>query len=146
MTSTDGVVIDERLVAARTPRARSAKMVLQNPRVDFAVFEVARGGNLCEGLGHERNDVGVVLNAPGDIWAAWRDTPQPADVKAVIVRLGATASRYSMSDPLVRAMRRRCSGRIIWPHGRAWQRHPRSVDDHCRRWSRCRPGAAILAT
>ena len=41
-------------------------MVLQNPRVDFAVFEVARGGILREGLGYGRNDVAVVLNVTGD--------------------------------------------------------------------------------
>src|ERR1044072_9075222 len=45
MTSTDGVVIDERLVIrADASGPKSARMVLQNPRVDFAVFEVARGG------------------------------------------------------------------------------------------------------
>ena len=56
-------------------------MVLQNPRVDMAVFEVARGGILREGLGYERNDVGVVLNVTGDHlgsarrstrWSSWR--------------------------------------------------------------------------
>jgi gamma-glutamyltranspeptidase/glutathione hydrolase len=41
-------------------------MVLQNPRIDFAVFEVARGGILREGLGYGRNDVAVVLNVTGD--------------------------------------------------------------------------------
>ncbi len=52
MTSTDGVVIDERLVIrADASGPKSARMVLQNPRVDFAVFEVARGGILREGLG-----------------------------------------------------------------------------------------------
>jgi cyanophycin synthetase len=67
MTSTDGVVIDERLVIRSDASGpRSAKMVLQNPRVDFAVFEVARGGILREGLGYERNDVGVVLNVQAD--------------------------------------------------------------------------------
>src|SRR3954451_12871765 len=47
MTSTDGVVIDERLlIRSDASGPRSARMVLQNPRVDFAVFEVARGGIL----------------------------------------------------------------------------------------------------
>ena len=46
MTSTDGVYIDERLVRRRRPGPKSAQMVLQNPRVDMAVFEVARGGIL----------------------------------------------------------------------------------------------------
>ena len=67
MTSTDGIVIDERLVIrADASGPKSARMVLQNPRVDFAVLEVARGGILREGLGYERNDVAVVLNVAAD--------------------------------------------------------------------------------
>src|SRR5204863_10005948 len=67
MTSTDGIYIDERLVKkADASGPKSAQMVLQNPRVDFAVFEVARGGILREGLGYQRNDVGVVLNVAAD--------------------------------------------------------------------------------
>ena len=67
MTSTDGIYIDERLVLrADASGPKSAQMVLQNPRVDFAVFEVARGGILREGLGYGRNDVAVVLNVTGD--------------------------------------------------------------------------------
>ena len=63
ITSTDGIYIDERLVKrVDASGPKSALMVLQNPRVDTAVFEVARGGILREGLGYERNDVGVVLN------------------------------------------------------------------------------------
>jgi cyanophycin synthetase len=63
MTSTDGVLIDERLVIkADASGPKSARMVLQNPRVDFAVMEVARGGILREGLGYDRNDVAVVTN------------------------------------------------------------------------------------
>ena len=66
MTSTDGVVIDERLVIrADASGPRSARMVLQNPRVDFAVFEVARGGILREGLG-TTHDVAVVHQRPAD--------------------------------------------------------------------------------
>ena len=45
---------------------KSAQMVLQNPTVDTAVFEVARGGILREGLGYDRNDVAVVTNVTGD--------------------------------------------------------------------------------
>ena len=67
MTSTDGVVIDERLVIkADASGPKSARMVLQNPRVDFAVMEVARGGILREGLGYDRNDVAVVTNVAPD--------------------------------------------------------------------------------
>ena len=142
MTSTDGVVIDERLVIRSDASGpRSAKMVLQNPRVDFAVFEVARGGILREGLGYERNDVGVVLNVqPDHLGLRGIDTlEQLADVKAVIVeavpRNGFAV--LNADDPLVRAMRRRCSGRVSWftmaPPGSEIRD---SVDDHCRRGGR----------
>ncbi|MEP6648814.1 MAG: cyanophycin synthetase [Lapillicoccus sp.] len=119
MTSTDGVVIDERLVIkADASGPKSARMVLQNPRVDFAVMEVARGGILREGLGYDRNDVAVVTNvAPDHLGLGGIDTLQQlAQVKAVIVeavpRDGFAV--LNCDDPLVRDMRRRCSGDVIW--------------------------------
>ena len=52
MTSTDGVVIDDRLVIKSDASGpRSARMVLQNPRVDFAVFEVAARRDPAGGAG-----------------------------------------------------------------------------------------------
>src|SRR3989442_1331135 len=91
MTSTDGVYIDERLVK-RVDAAgpKSAQMVLQNPRVDFAVFEVARGGILREGLGYGRNDVAVVLNVTGDHLGLKEieTLEQLAAVKRVVVEAG----------------------------------------------------------
>ena len=88
MTSTDGIYIDERLVKrADASGPKSAQMVLQNPRIDFAVFEVARGGILREGLGYGRNDVAVVTNVTGDhLGLEGRDSiKQLAAVKRVIV-------------------------------------------------------------
>ena len=142
MTSTDGVVIDERLVIrADASGPRSAKMVLQNPRVDFAVFEVARGGILREGLGYERNDVGVVLNVQADhLGLRGIDTvEQLADVKAVVVeavpRNGFAV--LNADDPLVRKMRSRCSGRVVWfTLAEPGSEIRDSVDDHCRRGGR----------
>ena len=107
MTSTDGVVVDERLIIrADASGPRSAKMVLQNPRVDFAVFEVARGGILREGLGYERNDVGVVLNVqPDHLGLRGIDTvEQLAEVKAVVVE-AVPRNGFGVlnaDDPLVR--------------------------------------------
>ena len=67
MTSTDGIVIYGRMIKKGDMSGpRSAQMVLQNPTVDTAVFEVARGGILREGLGYDRNDVAVVTNVTGD--------------------------------------------------------------------------------
>ncbi len=119
MTSTDGVVIDERLlIRADASGPRSARMVLQNPRVDFAVFEVARGGILREGLGYERNDVAVVLNVqPDHLGLRGIDTvEQLADVKAVVVEAVPRDGHAVLNadDPLVREMRRRCSGQVVW--------------------------------
>jgi cyanophycin synthetase len=139
MTSTDGVIVDERLIIrADASGPRSAKMVLQNPRVDFAVFEVARGGILREGLGYERNDVGVVLNVqPDHLGLRGIDTlEQLADVKAVVAE-AVPRNGFGVlnaDDPLVRGMRRRCSGRIVWFTMSEPGSEVRSyVDDHCRR-------------
>ena len=142
MTSTDGVVIDERLVIrADASGPKSARMVLQNPRVDLAVFEVARGGILREGLGYERNDVAVVLNvAPDHLGLRGIDTlEQLAAVKRVVVEAVPRDGFgvLNADDELVRAMRRSCSGEIVWFSLEAPGSVPRDlIDDHCRRGGR----------
>ena len=139
MTSTDGVVIDERLlIRADASGPKSARMVLQNPRVDFAVFEVARGGILREGLGYERNDVAVVLNVqPDHLGLRGIDTvEQLADVKAVLVEAVPRDGHAVLNadDPLVRAMRRRCSGQVVWFSMEEPGSEVRDmIDQHCRR-------------
>ncbi|MFL6004134.1 MAG: Mur ligase family protein, partial [Nocardioides sp.] len=142
MTSTDGIVIDERLVIRSDASGpKSARMVLQNPRVDFAVFEVARGGILREGLGYQRNDVAVVLNiAPDHLGMRGIDTlEQLAEVKQVVVeavpRDGFAV--LNADDPLVRGMRRRCSGEVVWfTMAQAGSEVHDMVEDHCRRGGR----------
>jgi cyanophycin synthetase len=118
MTTTDGIYIDERLVRkVDASGPKSAQMVLQNPRIDFAVFEVARGGILREGLGYGRNDVAVVLNVTGDHLGLKEidSLEQLADVKRVVVeavpRTGAAV--LNADDPLVAEMRKHCSGSVI---------------------------------
>ncbi len=139
MTSTDGVVIDERLlIRADASGPRSARMVLQNPRVDFAVFEVARGGILREGLGYERNDVAVVLNVqPDHLGLRGIDTvEQLADVKAVLVEAVPRDGHAVLNadDPLVREMRRRCSGQVVWfSMAEPGSEERDMIDAHCRR-------------
>jgi cyanophycin synthetase len=139
MTSTDGVVIDERLlIKADASGPRSARMVLQNPRVDFAVFEVARGGILREGLGYERNDVAVVLNVqPDHLGMRGIDTvEQLADVKAVVVEAVPRDGHAVLNadDPLVRKMRRRCSGQVVWfSMDEPGSEVREMIEAHCRR-------------
>jgi cyanophycin synthetase len=118
ITSTDGIYIDERLVKrVDASGPKSAQMVLQNPRVDLAVFEVARGGILREGLGYGRNDVGVVLNVTGDHLGLREieTLEQLAAVKRVVVE-AVPRSGFAVlnaDDPLVLEMRRHCSGSVI---------------------------------
>jgi len=135
MTSTDGVVIDDRLVIkADASGPRSARMVLQNPRVDFAVFEVARGGILREGLGYQRNDVAVVLNVAPDHLGlrGINSVEQLAQVKQVVVEAVPKngAAVLNADDELVAGMRRACSGEIVWF---TLKPNNRMVADHCRR-------------
>ncbi|HVF05712.1 MAG TPA: cyanophycin synthetase [Frankiaceae bacterium] len=118
LTSTDGVAIGDRLVIkGDSSGPRSARMVLQSPRVDLAVFEVARGGILREGLGYERNDVAVVLNVAADhLGLRGIDTLEElARVKQVVVeavpRNGFAV--LNADDPRVYDMRKACAGDVV---------------------------------
>jgi cyanophycin synthetase len=118
MTSTDGIVVDGRLIKKGDMSGpRSAQMVLQNPTVDTAVFEVARGGILREGLGYDRNDIAVVTNVTGDhLGLGGIDSlGQLANVKGVVVeavpRSGSAV--LNADDSYVYRMGRHCAGRVV---------------------------------
>ena len=93
-------------------------MVLQNPSVDTAVFEVARGGILREGLGYDRNDVAVVTNVTGDHLGlrGVETISQLAHVKSVLVDAVPRAGTAVLNadDPLVARMARQSRGRIVY--------------------------------
>jgi len=119
MTTTDGIVIDGRLTRKGDMSGpRSARTVLQNPLVDTAVFEVARGGLLREGLGYDRTDVAVVTNVSADhLGLQGVDTvAQLATIKSVLVdsvpRNGTAV--LNADDPLVAKMARQSEGRVIY--------------------------------
>ncbi|MFL5778490.1 MAG: cyanophycin synthetase, partial [Chloroflexota bacterium] len=118
MTSTDGIVVDGRLIKKGDMSGpKSAQMVLQNPTVDTAVFEVARGGILREGLGYDRNDIAVVTNVTGDhLGLGGIDSiGQLANVKGVVVdavpRSGTAV--LNADDSHVYRMGRHCAGRVV---------------------------------
>jgi cyanophycin synthetase len=119
MTSTDGILVDGRLIRRGDMSGpKSASTVLQNPNVEMAVFEVARGGILREGLGYDRNDVAVVLNVTGDHLGLGGITSirQLAAVKQVLVEAvprDGTAV-LNADDPLVAAMASHCSGSVVY--------------------------------
>ena len=92
-------------------------MVLQNPTVDTAVFEVARGGILREGLGYDRNDVAVVTNVTGDhLGLGGIDSiGQLANVKGVVVEAVPRSGTAVLNadDSHVYRMGRHCAGRVV---------------------------------
>jgi cyanophycin synthetase len=146
MTTTDGIVIDGRLTRRGDMSGpRSAQTVLQNPLVDTAVFEVARGGILREGLGYDRNEVAVVTNVSADHLGLHgiHTLSQLAAVKAVPVEAVPRSGTAVLNadDPLVARMARVCSGSVIYfsmqtqPGEEGYDR----VDGHCGRG-----GAAML--
>jgi cyanophycin synthetase len=66
-TTTDGTYIGDYLVeAGDNTGPQSAQVILQDPTVEVAVLETARGGILRSGLGFEATNVGVVLNVAAD--------------------------------------------------------------------------------
>jgi cyanophycin synthetase len=66
-TTTDGIYLGEHLIEkGDTTGPQSAQLILQDPTVDAAVLETARGGILRSGLAFQHCDVGVVLNVAAD--------------------------------------------------------------------------------
>ena len=67
MTTSSGVFLGKTEIArGDTTGPASARMILEDPWVDFAVLETARGGILRRGLGYDWSDVGIVTNVQAD--------------------------------------------------------------------------------
>ena len=109
-SSTDGVYVDDELIEPGDYSGPSgASWVLDDPRVQLAVTETARGGILLKGLGVTHNDVSVVTNVSADhLGLQGVDTvDQLAEVKAVITRVTRAAGWVVLNgeDPRTFAMR-----------------------------------------
>jgi cyanophycin synthetase len=120
MTNTDGVYVDGRQTdSGDCSGPKSARNVLMHPDVDAAVFEVARGGVLREGLGFDRCQVAVVTNVgSGDhLGLNYITTVEDlAVLKRVIVQNVAPAGYavLNAADPIVAAMAPTCPGNVIF--------------------------------
>jgi cyanophycin synthetase len=134
LTTTDGIYINGTQIAAGDMSGPgSARMVLQNPAIDTAVLETARGGIIRSGLGFDRADVAVVTNVSGDhLGLHGIETLEDlARIKAVVagstVRRGATV--LNADDDLCVRMASRARGRVIYfaltPENRVVERHRR---------------------
>lgn len=66
-TTTDGIYVNDYLLEkGDTTGPQSAQVILQDPTVEVAVLETARGGILRSGLGFQQCDIGAVLNVAAD--------------------------------------------------------------------------------
>ena len=112
LTTTDGVYSAGRMIyQADASGPRSAEMVLDDPAVEVAVLETARGGILRQGLGYEKADVAVITNITADHLGAdgVDDLDELIDVKALVaeeIRDGGTVV-LNADDPAVAAFARR---------------------------------------
>lgn len=118
-TSTSGVYInDELLWAGDSSGPKSARRLLADPTIDFAVLETARGGLLREGLAFDSCDVGAVLNVADDhLGISGVETLEDlAALKSVVAE---TVSRHGVSvlnadDPLTRKIATHARGRVCF--------------------------------
>jgi cyanophycin synthetase len=108
MTTTDGVIVDERMVEPGDfTGPQGAHAILERDDVDLAVLETARGGILLRGLGYESNDASVFTNISGDHLdlQGVHTLPELAEVKSVVCRVTKSdgAVVLNADDPLVAA-------------------------------------------
>lgn len=67
LTATEGIYINgKQVVSGDCSGPKSTAVVLQDPSVEFAVLECARGGILRSGLAFDQCDVGIVTNVAAD--------------------------------------------------------------------------------
>ncbi|MBX5467081.1 MAG: cyanophycin synthetase [Firmicutes bacterium] len=119
MATTDGILVGSRLVAQGDFTGPwSARLILNDPSVEVAVLETARGGMARGGLGFDDVDVGVVTNiGPDHLGQDGVETLEDlVHLKALVVdvvrREGAAV--LNADDPLVQSMAPRCRGRVVW--------------------------------
>lgn len=88
--SSSGIYIDGVEIEAGDYSGPSgARRILEDPSVQVAVLETARGGILLRGLGYEHNDVSVFTNISGDHLdlQGVRTLKSLAEVKSVVCRV-----------------------------------------------------------
>ena len=118
ISTTTGVEINDQVVLEGDFSGPSgATAVLQDPTVDHAVLEVARGGILRRGLGFTNADVGVLLNVQSDHLGEGevKTIEDLARVKAVVVEnVKETGTAVlNAEDPLVMGVRPTLKSKVI---------------------------------
>ena len=116
LTTTDGVYIDgQRTVEGDMTGPVSARMVLADPQIDFAVLETARGGLLRAGMGVQEVDVGAVINVASDhLGLKGIDTlEQLAEIKRIVVEVAKDCAVLNADDPNVLKMSAYTDAKVI---------------------------------
>lgn len=88
-TTTEGIYVDEHMIyQGDCSGPESAQRVLQDPWVNFAVLECARGGILRSGLGFDHCNVSIITNVTNDHLGLndIHSLKQLAEVKSVVAR------------------------------------------------------------
>jgi cyanophycin synthetase len=118
-TTTDGTYIGDYLVEpGDNTGPQSAQLILQDPTVEVAVLESARGGILRSGLAFSQCDVGVVLNVAADHLGLGdiNSVEEMARVKSVVAET-AMPNGYAVlnaDDPLVSKMSARTPAQVTY--------------------------------
>ncbi len=118
-TTTDGIYLGEHLVEqGDTTGPQSAQVILQDPTVDIAVLETARGGILRSGLAFPHCDVGIVLNVAADHLGLGdiNTIDEMAKLKAVVAE-SVQANGYAVlnaDDERVAAMADHVRGKVAY--------------------------------
>lgn len=118
-TTTDGTYIGDYLVEpGDNTGPQSAQLILQDPTVELAVLESARGGILRSGLAFSACDVGVVLNVAADhLGIGDIDTiEQMARLKSVVAE-AVMPNGYAIlnaDDPLVSDMAEQVKAQVAY--------------------------------
>ncbi|MBW4578013.1 MAG: cyanophycin synthetase [Tildeniella nuda ZEHNDER 1965/U140] len=118
-TTTDGTYIGDYLVEpGDNTGPQSAQLILQDPTVEVAVLESARGGILRSGLAFTASDVGVVLNVAADHLGIGdiNSIEQMAQVKGVVAETVMPGGYVVLNadDSLVAAMADRVKGQVAY--------------------------------
>ena len=101
MTSTGGIQVDGRItVKGDMTGPQSAKIVLRDPTIDFAVLETARGGILRSGLGYSECDVAACINITADHMGLGgiETLDQLTKVKETVVRIANDTAVLNADD------------------------------------------------